>query len=168
VRSWLKIHEAAEEKGRKRRTDRERKRRGVPTDSERNPDGGTADSLLCSYVSSLPETEQNKTEQSITPPRKRAERIPDGWTPDDDLREWTLVRISQVAASRELEKFRNYWSAKSGKDAAKLDWPATWRNWVLTAAERQGTNGTRKSTTDQRVGDALDLARRLEQKAIGQ
>lgn len=27
--------------------------------------------------------------------------------------------------------FRNYWVAKSGRDAAKLDWEATWHNWVL-------------------------------------
>lgn len=26
-------------------------------------------------------------------------------------------------------KFRNYWVAKSGKDATKVDWCATWQNW---------------------------------------
>lgn len=36
---------------------------------------------------------------------------------------------------RETEKFRNYWAAKAGKDAAKLDWSKTWRNWLLRASE---------------------------------
>jgi uncharacterized protein YdaU (DUF1376 family) len=36
----------------------------------------------------------------------------------------------------ETEKFRDYWSAKSGKDATKLEWKATWRNWCRNAIER--------------------------------
>lgn len=30
-----------------------------------------------------------------------------------------------------LEVFVNYWSAKAGKDATKLDWQKTFVNWVL-------------------------------------
>ena len=26
--------------------------------------------------------------------------------------------------------FRDYWIAKAGKDGVKLDWLATWRNWI--------------------------------------
>lgn len=48
IRSWTKINETAEEKGRKRRTDRERKRDSTPdgfrSDSVRNPSGIQADS----------------------------------------------------------------------------------------------------------------------------
>lgn len=29
-----------------------------------------------------------------------------------------------------FESFKDYWSAKPGKDGVKLDWFATWRNWV--------------------------------------
>lgn len=29
----------------------------------------------------------------------------------------------------EGEKFRDHWVAKTGKDATKTDWLATWRNW---------------------------------------
>ena len=32
-------------------------------------------------------------------------------------------------------KFRDYWLAKAGKDGAKLDWSATWRNWVRNSLE---------------------------------
>jgi hypothetical protein len=43
------------------------------------------------------------------------------------------------------ERFADYWHAKAGKDAAKLDWPATWRNWCRKARDAgegsQRTNG---------------------------
>jgi hypothetical protein len=32
-------------------------------------------------------------------------------------------------------KFCNYWQAKSGKDATKLDWDKTFKNWVLQEKE---------------------------------
>lgn len=38
--------------------------------------------------------------------------------------DWPHDKPAQV-----FEAFRDYWSAKSGKDATKTDWRATWRNW---------------------------------------
>jgi hypothetical protein len=32
-----------------------------------------------------------------------------------------------------IEQFKDYWCAKPGKDATKLDWSATFRNWVRRA-----------------------------------
>ncbi|QXP89479.1 hypothetical protein [Methylococcus capsulatus] len=40
-------------------------------------------------------------------------------------RGWTKGDALKVA-----EIFRDYWVAKSGADARKADWGATWRNWV--------------------------------------
>jgi len=40
-----------------------------------------------------------------------------------------------------FERFRDYWIAKPGKDGVKVDWLATWRNWVRN--ERAvGKNGS--------------------------
>lgn len=36
----------------------------------------------------------------------------------------------------ELAKFRDFWASKAGKDGAKLDWQATWRNWLRSVVER--------------------------------
>jgi hypothetical protein len=41
-----------------------------------------------------------------------------------------------------LERFRDHWHAKAGKDAMKRDWDAAYRNWVRNAAE-WNTNGHR-------------------------
>lgn len=33
-------------------------------------------------------------------------------------------------AARWARKFEDYWKAANGTNARKLDWQATWRNWV--------------------------------------
>jgi len=38
--------------------------------------------------------------------------------------EWNPLQVADVFAM-----FRDHWVAKSGKDATKVDWLATWRNW---------------------------------------
>lgn len=35
-------------------------------------------------------------------------------------------------------KFADYWHAKAGKDATKVDWPATWRNWIRNVRTAAG------------------------------
>lgn len=79
--------------------------------------------------------------RSADPPasgRKRGTRLPEDFAVTDEMKTWFAENCRAVDGRRETEKFRNYWRAKSGKDATKIDWPATWRNWMLTAAERAG------------------------------
>lgn len=83
------------------------------------------------------ETETDEEANASSRPRKRATRLPDDWKPSPADVEWQRAKgISDLLARRAFEKFANYWRAKSGKDAAKLDWSATWRNWLLTEQER--------------------------------
>jgi hypothetical protein len=58
--------------------------------------------------------------------------LPEGWKPSSDLLEWAEDRFrgSPVDAALETEKFVNY--ARS-TDWRKVDWNATWRNWMLKA-----------------------------------
>jgi uncharacterized protein YdaU (DUF1376 family) len=70
------------------------------------------------------------------PQRRRGSRLPDDWQPADEsgvIRELALQPGNVVA---ELRKFRDFWASKPGKDGTKLDWQATWRNWLRSAAER--------------------------------
>lgn len=70
--------------------------------------------------------------------RKRATRLPDDFAPDADLLGWAAEKAPHVDPARETERFCDYWRAKAGRDGAKLDWSATWRNWMRTAEDRQG------------------------------
>ena len=93
--------------------------------------------------------------------QKRGTRLPESWRPSDEARAWTLQRLTAADAAVELEKFRNHWLAKTGRDATKLDWDRTWRNWVLNSRPANGRASPKASTADTRALDAHALAARL-------
>lgn len=71
----------------------------------------------------------------------RGTRIPDGFEVTDKMRDWAQEKARTVDIDFETQKFINHWTAESGSKAVKLDWVATWRNWMLNAvkfAERDG------------------------------
>jgi hypothetical protein len=71
----------------------------------------------------------------------RAARIAPDWMPAPDDRRLAEAEIGADAVDRELAKFRDYWLAKPGPGATKLDWGATWRTWVRRAAEQIASAG---------------------------
>lgn len=160
VRSWLKWNRSADEVGKLLAKDRERKARKDAADapnSERNPLGFQTDSELQSS------TEQSSTEQN--PPtggsaRTRGTRIPDPFIVTGEMRKWAAERTPNVNVNLSTEKFVNFWRAKSGRDATKRDWPATWRNWLLTDQEKAGAP---RSFVERREEQALSLVEQLEQ-----
>lgn len=77
----------------------------------------------------------NKKDPPSGDPKKKGSRIPDDFVPD---LEWaTQEGLSRSEAIREAASFKDYWIAKTGKDATKQDWPATWRNWVRNQLKRK-------------------------------
>lgn len=61
----------------------------------------------------------------------RATRLPTDWKPDDDDWKFALGEgLTVPEVETEAAKFLDYWTAKGGKDGRKLDWKATWRNWI--------------------------------------
>lgn len=81
--------------------------------------------------------------------RARGTRLPADWIPSDLDRAYALKQgFSAPAVERIAEKFRNYWQAKTGASATKIDWPATWRNWVLEEAERRGVSAPTPAQVD--------------------
>ncbi|WP_406604098.1 YdaU family protein [Bartonella gliris] len=64
----------------------------------------------------------------------KGQRLPDDW--QADIRAAISEGLSEEQAHWQEKKFRDYWHAKSGKDALKVDWQATWRNWFRREIER--------------------------------
>lgn len=90
----------------------------------------------------LPDTDTD-TDTDTTPPkggvaRKRASRIAEDFRVTPEMHLWAKAKAPGIDLGIETEKFINFWIAKSGKDATKLDWAATWRNWILNARPAQG------------------------------
>lgn len=62
----------------------------------------------------------------------RGERLPKGWTLPREWGVWAIETYPLWTPEKvrlEAERFADHWRAKTGKDATKLDWLATWRNW---------------------------------------
>lgn len=66
--------------------------------------------------------------------RGRASRIPIPFRLTDEM--LAFARPLSVNIEKETEKFVDYWKAQPGQKGVKLDWPATWRNWMRRASER--------------------------------
>jgi uncharacterized protein YdaU (DUF1376 family) len=61
----------------------------------------------------------------------KAKRLSSDWQLPKAWGDWTMENMGWEANSVRLEadKFKDFWIAKSGRDATKNDWEATWRNW---------------------------------------
>ena len=88
---------------------------------------------------------------------KRGTRLPTGFTvPPDWIADGHTARekhrLPPANLELEAENFVAYWAAKSGKDATKLDWHATWLTWCRRAnaspRQRDGPNGQQTDFLD--------------------
>jgi len=63
----------------------------------------------------------------------KALRLPTDWKLPEEWESWALKEQpswTRDGVLRVADSFRDYWTAKGGADARKVDWQATWRNWV--------------------------------------
>lgn len=151
--------------------------------------GGKAKSLRANTILSSnaiampkqpePEPEPVKREAKASPQKQRASRLSTDWFLPKEWGEWAVSEGCSVDLIRsEADKFRDYWTAKAGASAAKLDWLATWRNWIRAAIERAPSskqNGKRNDGFDnhgsaQGRGNGVDpaLANILRLAGVGQ
>lgn len=59
-----------------------------------------------------------------------ASRLPADWIPSDDDIKFCESERKDLNPGVVADRFRDYWIAQPGAKGRKLDWPATWRNWV--------------------------------------
>lgn len=90
--------------------------------------------------------------------RHRASRLPTDWEPSQADIGFALQTGWEMEHVRiEAAKFRDYWIAKPGKDGIKMDWPATWRNWVRRNLPSNRTTAPpwKKRTVNEAADDLL-------------
>jgi len=124
-------------KRRKFATERQRKARDTHPKQDVSHDSHadvTRDTHASHGADSDSDSDRDKTQEQDQErvSRKRATTLPDGWTPEPEP-ELIQTIGGEVAARRELAKFRDYWIAQPGAKARKKDWQATWRNWLRNA-----------------------------------
>lgn len=145
------VRDAAAERRREWDRDRRRKERaaaksavstvsdGCPPDSADN-----ADITPTPSPSFPPDPPNNPTPTPGNSPRTRkGTRLPSDWQPSPlDVATADLTKAWPPGTlDRETAKFRDFWAAKAGAGGVKIDWQATWRNWLRSADERIPRNG---------------------------
>lgn len=114
---------------------------------EINPEqDGTAraDSLLLNPSTLIPESPIQIPDSLIADIQKKpkkdapATRLPNDWTLPSEYRDYCIIKRPDLNPDDVAEVFRNYWIAKAGVNAKKLDWYATWCNWVLKQEKSNG------------------------------
>jgi hypothetical protein len=97
----------------------------------------------------------------------RGARLSESWTPT--LKDYAFAakhNLTREEINREADKFRNHWTAATGKGSVKLDGEAAWRNWLIgdygivtkRAAAKPSVNGQNVGAFDrvvQRIHGAL-------------
>ncbi len=70
---------------------------------------------------------------------EKGTRLSKDWQLPRPWGNWALLELGLDAdlIRREAGAFRDFWISKPGAGGTKLDWEATWRNWMRKAADRQ-------------------------------
>jgi hypothetical protein len=90
----------------------------------------------------IPESRvQREKEEPKGSSKKKGSRLPENWTLPKSWGAWAMSEegFSEFEVRREAEKFRDWWYSAPGQKGVKLDWQATWRNWIRKAAEDRPT-----------------------------
>ena len=96
-------------------------------------------------------------------PTPRGSRLYSDWFLPKEYGDWAVSEgFSEERIRLEADQFKDWWLAKSGKDATKMDWLATWRNW-MRKTPKEIINGKRTNNGQARGDAQFDEAR---QRAI--
>jgi uncharacterized protein YdaU (DUF1376 family) len=81
-----------------------------------------------------PITNNHKPSNTAT----RGTRLPTDWKPNADLAEWSKSERPDLDLRKVFAEFKDYWSSIPSSKGVRLDWDATWRNWIRkqTAAKQ--------------------------------
>ena len=61
---------------------------------------------------------------------KRGSRLAQDWFLSKSMGDWATQERPDLDVRQVAEQFKDYWAAQAGQKGVKLDWDATWRNWI--------------------------------------
>lgn len=161
----------------KRAAKRQQALNGNPTTvgTDVGTDVRTAEEQTCNGSATKQETVNSKHK---TETKERADargsRLPEDWHPSDEDTAFCKAERPDLRPSEVAKRFYDYWIAVPGAKGRKLDWPATWRQWVRNereerrgAARQAGAAGDKFSFGDvDRSGDKLGQQQTMERHNI--
>jgi hypothetical protein len=70
-----------------------------------------------------------------TAPTPRGTRLTSAFQVTPEMVRWANDRVPGLDGKLSTETFMNHWMSKTGKDATKIDWVLTWKNWLISDYE---------------------------------
>lgn len=86
---------------------------------------------------------------------KRGSRLTEKAMPQEWLF-WAMSEKPELNMTETFAKFYDYWIAQPGQKGVKLDWFATWRNWVRRENERGNNSGSHQQAPKQSLAARAD------------
>jgi hypothetical protein len=74
------------------------------------------------------DTDTEQTQKKVN--NKRGSRLAQDWFLNKSMGDWATQERPDLDVRQVAEQFKDYWVAQAGQKGVKLDWDATWRNWV--------------------------------------
>ena len=91
-------------------------------------------------------TNQIEKEEPDGSSKKRGSRLSQDWALPDDWRAYAAGKgLQDRQIALEAEKFKNHWISQPGQRGVKVDWLATWRNWIINSGGNLGKSSMAQS-----------------------
>ena len=94
------------------------------------PDSDCKQMLADARPETETETEKRQSREVNSDARPRGTRLQPDWFPTEDQKRWAGKTRPDLDVATVVDSFRDYWVAAPGQKGVKLDWDATFRNWV--------------------------------------
>ena len=91
---------------------------------------GNADETLQERPSNAIDTDTDTEQIQKKVNNKRGSRLAQDWFLNKSMGDWATQERPDLDVRQVAEQFKDYWVAQAGQKGVKLDWDATWRNWV--------------------------------------
>jgi hypothetical protein len=91
---------------------------------------GNADETLQKHPSNAIDTDTDTEQIQKKVNNKRGSRLAQDWFLNKSMGDWATQERPDLNVREVAEQFKDYWVAQAGQKGVKLDWDATWRNWI--------------------------------------
>ena len=82
------------------------------------------------YQDAIPETERETETETKKDKNKRGSRLALDFIFTKEWEDFCIQARPELSPVKTFDQFKDYWIAQAGQKGVKLDWFATWRNWV--------------------------------------
>jgi hypothetical protein len=90
----------------------------------------------------IPETERETEAETKKEKKILGKRLASDFTFPKEWAEFCIETRPELHPTKTFDQFKDYWTSVAGQKGVKLDWFATWRNWV------RSTNAPKQNPAD--------------------